>query len=493
MLHCCTRYTLISESIEVISTEGEADLEMARFAYQNGAFAVMTNDSDFLCFPSISSVILFDSITLYPNGDITCSLYKPSVTASWFSFQPPLLPLFACLVGNDFLNDEIALASLHRLILPGAGTDRNRAGLLERVGRYLSRFGSDLKSAMTEIDSALRSNESMRKLLRQAVKKYDIADVTPKLAQPLCQPMSSEFLLRHREGKIATILFGVVSRREHWQYVFIEDGAQPASVHNVFEPVRRTTFALALALYGVKSHVSGGVCEIARAHSSVVSRTLCIDKEKDLVGICASVSLSSLLELHLSALCTAFGWPNAPVHSLPKSEEASCIVLRYLFAQNHINENELTAVLESVLIPRALTDEHFSQASRSFSPEQSRRVFHIIALFLCGMHHCFLLNETLAYPLGLKPCGTSFSGEQFVDRMYFRFQSSRVRTAGNGYTPFEQGDQVDTSNVMAAKDVIMSGLMSKVAPLPRPPVGEVKKRKPVSNMGSNMFSLLDDQ
>ena len=75
--------------------------------YSKECFAVMSNDSDFLIFPELSRYIPFESLNYKANGKIECHMYTPKRTAECLGINLNLLPLFSCMIGNDYTTKQL--------------------------------------------------------------------------------------------------------------------------------------------------------------------------------------------------------------------------------------------------------------------------------------------------------------------------------------------------------------------------------------------------
>ena len=182
-LHSC------GPTVRLHQAHGEADIEIAEFCVKNHCYGVLAQDSDFLMFPALPAYITFQSISFQFGVDgttskqtsnsesedvyIICRQYEPEKLAQSLglpvkvlhgvcNLTKQLLPLLACLVGNDTTkHDEGLLDSLHS----NMGT-RGKANKIDFVAAFLvsqwKAAQTTGKNAETWIPSKLLKGLSLR-------------------------------------------------------------------------------------------------------------------------------------------------------------------------------------------------------------------------------------------------------------------------------------------------------------------------------------------
>lgn len=84
------------------SCRHEADLELAQYANRHNAFAIVSNDTDFLIFEGSWRLWSPQDIQTTENNRLITIEYKRMGISNMLSLTQQQLPLFATLVGNDF-------------------------------------------------------------------------------------------------------------------------------------------------------------------------------------------------------------------------------------------------------------------------------------------------------------------------------------------------------------------------------------------------------
>ena len=116
----CLAEALQREGVPCRRALYEADGELAqefREWSDKGAVAVLSNDSDFICM----------RVPLMPLNEIrleastfTAVVYDPAAVAESIGIAEHMLPMLACMAGNDYISRE-ALAHFHQQLVPSSG------------------------------------------------------------------------------------------------------------------------------------------------------------------------------------------------------------------------------------------------------------------------------------------------------------------------------------------------------------------------------------
>ena len=94
----------------VFYTAGEADREIAAHCRREGYAAVLGKDSDFFVL-DVPVYLVLDTLRLDTSPPI-CAAYQREDVLNVLGLTNPMVPLFASLVGNDFVDPSI-LQPLH--------------------------------------------------------------------------------------------------------------------------------------------------------------------------------------------------------------------------------------------------------------------------------------------------------------------------------------------------------------------------------------------
>ncbi|GAA5855767.1 hypothetical protein JCM5353_007225, partial [Sporobolomyces roseus] len=149
--------------------EGEGDSPTAELAQQRNGF-VVSNDSDYFIFNSdCRGYIPLHSITYGAANEprlekvpldeaprIQFLVYRHQDIAKHFDLPPPLLPIFAALLGNDLVDyaEEIQLPkNAKKRYFPG----RVEPVEIARIGRALSKFSSSAANTLPQIQDVVFS------------------------------------------------------------------------------------------------------------------------------------------------------------------------------------------------------------------------------------------------------------------------------------------------------------------------------------------------
>lgn len=98
-------------SCKVFRSVEECDLEVARYAEQHGeCFALLSQDTDFAIF---NTRVLYLSTKHLDTKTLTTCAYHGETLAQHLGLERKLLPLFACLAGNDIVSRYDHLRHFH--------------------------------------------------------------------------------------------------------------------------------------------------------------------------------------------------------------------------------------------------------------------------------------------------------------------------------------------------------------------------------------------
>lgn len=147
------------------SYKRESDVEIARYASENIAFAVISSDSDFLIFPG-EWRLWAGELYLDNSGSIITKEYDRNALINLVSLPyGPKLSLFATLLGNDFTK------RFSTLLTAKFGY---RSESKFNVANYVRNLNGDLDLVRITQDVFGCTNRAIQNLFRQSIDFYDI-------------------------------------------------------------------------------------------------------------------------------------------------------------------------------------------------------------------------------------------------------------------------------------------------------------------------------
>ncbi|KAJ3598570.1 hypothetical protein NHX12_002079 [Muraenolepis orangiensis] len=153
--------TLIDMEVPLVKCIGEADCELAALASE-WRCPVLSNDTDFYIFDLPAGVLPLDHFRWEAaNSYIPCKRYTTSHFCSFFNINDQLLPAFATLAGNDYVNlREIKWVNFRN----GGRRTTYRIKSLEGLLNWLRRFQTTkdaLRAAMKLMPYVSRQEQTM--------------------------------------------------------------------------------------------------------------------------------------------------------------------------------------------------------------------------------------------------------------------------------------------------------------------------------------------
>lgn len=162
------------------SINNECDLEMAKYASENDALAVVTSDSDFLIFEGKWKFWHGQYFEVDRDDEITTIEYNRNGLASMLKISIDERPLFATLAGNGYISEFYdQLTSFHRSL----GDMRSK---FRNIARYIHHNAFNLKRISEDVFGV--DDEKFVMLLKDSIDSYNVNFVK--------QASSDEFLDR---------------------------------------------------------------------------------------------------------------------------------------------------------------------------------------------------------------------------------------------------------------------------------------------------------
>lgn len=120
--------------------------------------SLVAMDSDFYILDLVAGFIILDSIRITPAG-VSCKKYNKESLATELKFSPKMFPLFASVIGNDYITDEDLLKLQKHIFkshLPSNTQGMNyKHALIRAIGIFLGTFGEDQKAALNAIEEII--------------------------------------------------------------------------------------------------------------------------------------------------------------------------------------------------------------------------------------------------------------------------------------------------------------------------------------------------
>lgn len=201
----------------------ECDLELARYAAENDALAVVSNDTDFLIFGGSWRFWTWNDFTIQLNA----MEYNRNGIAELLGLSAAQRPLLATLMGNDMTKAyELELSKFHNSLGKWQFKFHNVAGFIRQMQNNRLTL-TDLKMLARRIFN----DESLFTLLKDSIDSYyinyAIEQIDPIVTQLADNPMAKDYLeltgtilainlpycdLRHRAANLTILLTDFVKR-----------------------------------------------------------------------------------------------------------------------------------------------------------------------------------------------------------------------------------------------------------------------------------------
>ncbi|OXB73813.1 UNVERIFIED_CONTAM: hypothetical protein H355_013314 [Colinus virginianus] len=164
-----TRYALKSLGQKTVCTLQEADFEVAAYGLQHNCMGILGQDSDYLIYNtspyfSIEKLCLDRLVTVMYSREDLCRALGLSMMH---------LPLFACLLGNDVVPEDLLEGFWHKCLVtcPSRNKSYNRrTSILFAVANYISKIPCSY-SSLKRLEEMLPLG-SEKALLRRGMESY---------------------------------------------------------------------------------------------------------------------------------------------------------------------------------------------------------------------------------------------------------------------------------------------------------------------------------
>jgi len=237
--------------------EGEADGEVARQARNVDGF-VLSKDSDFYVYNlGNAKYIPLDMLTI-TSESVSAVSYSFSKIAEHFGLEPNMMPIFASILGNDYLPLDLFESSIKTLQNEGQFLPKN---WFKRAAAFLNHHSKDMSSIDQVIERIISSisnlpagvtEQDLLETMHESIRQYDpecnISSTIP--VSPTEIRVNEAFWSvakgRYTTGQCSYKILDVIQNRKFWCTPFIEDMDRESS-WMISRQLRQWTYSIILA------------------------------------------------------------------------------------------------------------------------------------------------------------------------------------------------------------------------------------------------------
>ena len=394
----------------------EADAAIASLANEWNC-PVLTSDSDFYIFDIQGGCIPLYFLKRQSNG-LTARIFHRRNLAQHFGIRPELLPLFASLVGNDYVSFEV-LQPFNRALKLRAGKEAKFFGIAEMLSH------SNTEMVALNVALQLVSLHESRDQLKQAVecslREYTITEsnllryfeggeVSSSLKTENRGEIDRRVLHRFRDGKFSIDCMSSLTGGKVLLNVQIEN-CREISANRCSQWLRQFKYGI---LNDEASHGGGGnistVQEWDREHMRFEPSDISPHQSNQEVEVPCLSLIPSLDDENRSAVFfNALKSNTANVKSLPEEFKLIAASLRFLIsnAQPRLKQNHLAALLCSCVM---LEDGSWNQEDPRRRISYDVRAAHSFSQWQCVLRDAVHLNFVLCEPVPTPSIRKTFNG-----------------------------------------------------------------------------------
>lgn len=179
------------------SIDHECDLELAQYATEIGAMAIITNDTDFVIFDGKWKLW---SANDFDIKKLTTIEYDRNAVLNALALSRQQLYLFATLLGNDFTGEffDSHLKDFHRNIRSGYERDK-----FKKVANYVRNM-PDIDRAVMDVFRGGK-DEAKSQLIRDSIAFYDLNTPKAEPKDPIVEKLLHSNINRAYASRIAPI------------------------------------------------------------------------------------------------------------------------------------------------------------------------------------------------------------------------------------------------------------------------------------------------
>ncbi|CAN7938913.1 unnamed protein product, partial [Ixodes hexagonus] len=415
--YCCpsgTGYTLCFAirhltSCKVFRSVEECDLEVVRYAEQHSeCFALLSQDTDFAIF---NTRVLYLSRKHLDTRTLTSCAYNREALAQHLGLECRLLPLFACLAGNDIVSKYDHLRQFHSTLGRRGRQQAGAGNIFPKVANVIREEGwteqpDDAVAARTGVDLGL---------LREGFASYSLHAEPIHLAVPPDVDARGWDLVveKYRHSLTFPGLLQVLCARELYLRECMEEllGPDVPPSYSCFRPLRRKVYSV---LFGGRPHVS--VMEHVAYPGNI---GIC-----DELVTCLPISFPgqvpplwqlwsgepSLQELRWGLFhdCLGLRFPLGALRALPSRFIVLCSTLHLMLATNALDDCELCAFLLQAIL---LSEDQLGLRFRPIPDHEiNPRLVSLSCYFMVGVQFV---------TMALTVCGSPFPLVDAMPWLYF--------------------------------------------------------------------------
>ncbi|XP_022805165.1 protein asteroid homolog 1-like [Stylophora pistillata] len=419
----------------------EADPDIASLA-REWKCPVLSNDSDFFIFDLKVGFIPLSSLDV---DHLTAKIFKRIDLARHFEIREELLPLFASLVGNDYVSWEV-LKSFHQTILTDFSDGRRGKGWrILGVASWLFTFAdSNTETKALEWIEPGESRERLKKAIECSLHEYTVTKlnllnyfqdgaVCSLLRTQNKRELDGEVLRMFREGKFSTDSMSSLAAGKVFLRAQVENRESRSS--------NQCSLSLRQLAYDILSDEGRNMKEVEEwdREGIEVKHT---DFKPHNDGVPSLSSIPSLdPDRRLTLLLDALDSDTVDIKALPKELTLVASSLRFLVrnAQPPLETRHLDAILCScVQLEDGSWKQYLGQPRRSRSQPFDERAAQSFCQWQCVLRDAINLNFILFEPVQTPCIQNTFNGrlahclqddlnEDFFPRALIQAQESLSR------------------------------------------------------------------
>ncbi|KAG9483952.1 hypothetical protein GDO78_009717 [Eleutherodactylus coqui] len=430
-----TRFALKSLGQEIICSQVEGDYEVAAYALKHNCLGILGEDSDYLIFNTVP----YFSINKLSLDKLVTLMYSREGFCWELGLRLADLPLLACLLGNDFIPENM-VEQFHRQCVGTYHSQWRERRMRDNVIRAVATFISTIQllpRGLTEVEKMLPPGFDMT-LLEKGIQSYVLPQQSSPWLSPSaqsltdCKPTSSACpdqeivqmaLEEHYKGDNVMIC-NVLCLGESDCSNTLEDESDRdiPSQALVYRPIRQHIYAILLGTGNGPPDPCPVVRESYVYHGNMLKNPELVPA----VPLSISGGTPTARELWLSKdpdiqrqrfyTCMACfhveRWTEE-LRSLDSRLAATCCLLIYLTVQ--VQSLTLTDVEAFLAQALCLAGRSGTQLRSLQLPHVDSRAVHLAFLFLRGLVTLMACSSACGYPfnmMDLMPWNT-FDGKLF--------------------------------------------------------------------------------
>ncbi|XP_075532401.1 constitutive coactivator of peroxisome proliferator-activated receptor gamma-like isoform X1 [Dermacentor variabilis] len=338
-------------SCKVFYAMEECDKEVARYAERHPeCFAVLGQDTDYVIF---NMSVLYLSTLYLDISTLQTRTYNAKALACHLELSPELLPLFACLAGNDTVSKE-HLMSFHDSVGCRLHHYGGHAKCFQRIAAVIRQ--KDWRAIPDS--SVARHTDVDLDLLKEGVRAYNLSEDGSNLEVPLGIDQASWSLVVSMYKHAATLptVLQVLYGREIYLGETMEE---PIATHYVpayscFRPVRRRIYWV---LFGgdesvfITEHVTYPENMGIRDETVGCAPFPFQGEVPSLYHLWSGDPSLEVVRWRLFCGCLQMERQLEQLRLLPSSCVVLCCTLRQMFLAEVIGEKELSALILQCILP----------------------------------------------------------------------------------------------------------------------------------------------